>query len=154
MEILGKASQIRASYQLTSHKTCTNSTSTAPLQGFIRRCIIFDTARNSALLVTKVVMDRIDQVRKQLVKLQNEPLKDYLVFVTDGKNRDQTNQTEEYLRSLIGNENVGPPFIWDDDLRYWLCNSRFSCHRFYFMTFEFRRNCLNSHTCYSDDRSD
>lgn len=60
-----------------------------------------------------------------LAERQNEPTEKYMVWATDGKNQDQTNQTEQYLQNLVGKENVRPPFIFDDEIRYWLCISKF-----------------------------
>ncbi len=59
-----------------------------------------------------------------LAKQQDAPADQYLVFATDGKNQAQTNQTDQYLQNLIGKQNVRPPFILDDEILYWLSNSK------------------------------
>lgn len=62
---------------------------------------------------------------ERLADQQSEPTDKYMVFATDGKNQEQTNQTEQYLQNLVGKENVRPPFIFDDEIRYWLCISKY-----------------------------
>lgn len=49
--------------------------------------------------------------------------KSYMVFAKDGKDESQTDATEVFLQILVGKQNVKPPFIHKDEIRYWLCNS-------------------------------
>ena len=53
-----------------------------------------------------------------------EEREQYLVFARDGKNKAETDQTEQFLQNLIGKQNVKSPFIFKDELRYWLCISK------------------------------
>ncbi|KAG9237195.1 peptidase S8/S53 domain-containing protein [Amylocarpus encephaloides] len=43
----------------------------------------------------------------------------YLVFARDGKNKNETDKTQKFLQKLVGAENVPPPFIWQNELRFW-----------------------------------
>lgn len=54
-----------------------------------------------------------------------------MVFAKDGKDQVETNKTQEFLQNLVGKQNVRPPFIYKDEVRYWLCNSKLSLPLFY-----------------------
>ncbi|KAH8650665.1 hypothetical protein BGZ60DRAFT_437001 [Tricladium varicosporioides] len=54
------------------------------------------------------------------------PAEEYLVFAKDGKNQVESNQTEQLLKSLVGEQNIWPPLIFDDEIRYWLCTMTIS----------------------------
>lgn len=58
------------------------------------------------------------------IERRAEQVEDYLVFARDGKNKEETKQTEEYLQKLLGKDNVDPPFILEEALRFWRCASK------------------------------
>jgi hypothetical protein len=60
----------------------------------------------------------------ELSEKQEAPQNIYLVFARDGKNETETKRTEQFLRTLVGKENVRPPFVLEDVVRYWLCDSK------------------------------
>jgi hypothetical protein len=63
-------------------------------------------------------------VTERLAERQETTVEQYMVFAKDGKNETETNQTQQFLENLVGEENIEPPFILLDELRYWACTSK------------------------------
>ena len=75
--------------------------------------------------VEAVELDEEGEEQGHILPLHGSPppADSFMVFPTDGKNQTQTSQTEQFLQNLVGKENVDPPFIVDNEIWYWVCNS-------------------------------